>query len=71
MQKQFETICQKMIDRLQKELNPGLLYHNVGHTLDVMENAESIARDEGLKPGHELELLKLGAAYHDSGFLFT
>lgn len=71
MQKQFDTICQKIIDRLQKELNPGLLYHNVSHTIDVMEQAVSIATDEGIEKGHELELLKLGAAYHDSGFLFT
>lgn len=60
-----------MIARLQKELNPGLLYHNVFHTIDVMEQAQSIARDEGIKPGHEMSLLKIGAAYHDSGFLFT
>ena len=71
MQVQFETICQQMITRLQKELHPGLLYHNVYHTIDVMEQAESIARNEGIKPGHELKLLKIGAAYHDSGFLFT
>lgn len=60
-----------MIARLQKELNPGLLYHNVSHTIDVMEQAMSLAKDEGIKPGHELNLLRLGAAYHDSGFLFT
>lgn len=60
-----------MINRLQTELNPGLLYHNVFHTIDVMEQAESIAKAEGIMPGNEMSLLKLGAAYHDSGFLFT
>ena len=71
MQGQFETICQKIIDRLRNELDPGLLYHNLSHTLDVIEQAESIAKAEGIQPGHDLELLKIGAAYHDSGFLFT
>jgi predicted metal-dependent HD superfamily phosphohydrolase len=36
-----------------------------------MEQAELIARNEGIKQGKALELLKLGCAYHDSGFLFT
>jgi predicted metal-dependent HD superfamily phosphohydrolase len=67
----FETICQTMIARLQNELDPGLIYHNVFHTTDVMEQAASIATSEGVKPGHELNLLKTAAAYHDSGFLFT
>ncbi len=71
MEVQYDTICQKMITRLQKELNPGLLYHNVSHTVDVMEQAVSIAKEEGIEKGHDLGLLKLGAAYHDSGFLFT
>lgn len=71
MSDRFETICRKMINRLLKELNPGLLYHNVFHTADVMEQAQNIALAEGIPPGHELNLLKVAAAYHDSGFLFT
>lgn len=71
MKVQYDTICQKMIARLQKELNPGLLYHNVSHTVDVMVQAVTIAREEGIEKGQKLDLLKLGAAYHDSGFLFT
>jgi predicted metal-dependent HD superfamily phosphohydrolase len=66
-----ETICQLIIARLQKELDPGLIYHNVFHTTDVMEQAEVIAKAEGIKPGHELDLLKIATAYHDTGFLFT
>jgi len=71
MPDQFETICQKMIAQLQSDLDPGLIYHNVFHTTDVMEQAINIAISEGVKPGHELNLLKTAAAYHDSGFLFT
>jgi uncharacterized protein len=67
----FETILQKIITRLQKELDPALIYHNVSHTKDVMKQAESIARAEGIVSGHKLDLLKVAAAYHDSGFLFT
>lgn len=66
-----ETICQQIIARLQDELDPGLKYHNVFHTKDVMEQTEIIAKAEGIKDGHELDLLKIATAYHDTGFLFT
>jgi len=67
----FETIQQKIITRLQKELDPALIYHNVSHTLDVMKQVELIAKSEGVINRHELMLLKIAAAYHDSGFLFV
>jgi predicted metal-dependent HD superfamily phosphohydrolase len=66
-----ETIQQKIINRLQKELDPALIYHNVSHTLDVMKQAESIARSEGIGPGHKSDLLNIAAAYHDCGFLYV
>jgi len=67
----LKKIQQKMIDRLRHQLEPGLIYHNLEHTLDVMKQSESIARAEGINNAHELDLLNLAAAYHDSGFLFT
>lgn len=66
----FHTIRQLIIPRLEKNLDPGLLYHNVGHTLDVLRQAELIAREEGINTDKDLLLLKTAALYHDSGFLF-
>jgi len=67
----FNKIQQKIIDLLRHQLDPGLIYHNLEHTLDVMKQSESIARAEGIKSKHDLDLLKLAAAYHDSGFIIT
>jgi hypothetical protein len=36
-----------------------------------MKQAASIAKSEGIKPGHQMDLLLTATAYHDSGFLFT
>jgi predicted metal-dependent HD superfamily phosphohydrolase len=36
-----------------------------------MTQSELIAKAEGINTEHEVDLLKLAAAYHDSGFLFT
>lgn len=71
MPDQIEAICRQILTRLQQELKPALVYHNVTHTTDVMEQARDIARSEGIAPGHELDLLTVAAAYHDCGFLFT
>ena len=70
MAESFESIKQRIITRLTRELNPGLLYHNIAHTLDVLEQAVSLASAEGIRSKQDLLLLKTAAVYHDSGFLF-
>jgi uncharacterized protein len=67
----LDTIRNQIIARLQNELDPGLIYHNASHTRDVLKQAESIALEEGILPGREMELLKTAAAFHDCGFLYT
>ena len=57
-----------ILEKLQKELPKHLLYHDLGHTLDVYQCAESIARAEHVE-GKELKLLLIAALYHDSGYL--
>ncbi|HEY9363407.1 MAG TPA: HD domain-containing protein [Chitinophagaceae bacterium] len=52
-------------------LSPSLKYHNIGHTLDVLRQAEFIAKKEGVNAEEELLLLKVSALYHDVGFLFA
>jgi len=65
----FTSIKQPILLRLENELDPRLGYHNLSHTLDVMEQVEIIAKLEKVNDKHDLLLLKTAAAFHDSGFL--
>ena len=67
----FNSIKQPILSRLENELDPRLGYHNVSHTLDVLDQAEIIAREEGVRDQHDLLLLRTAAIFHDSGFLFV
>jgi uncharacterized protein len=67
----FDSIKQPILSRLEKELDPRLGYHNLAHTLDVLEQAQVIAKLEGITDKHEMLLLKIAAVFHDSGFLYT
>lgn len=64
----FKPIREKVMGRLQNELDPGLSFHNAGHTAYVLHKAVYIARKEKVS-GKELLLVKLAALYHDTGFL--
>ncbi len=48
-----------------------LYYHNILHTMDVTEQIERIAREEGIEDEQILFLLKVAALYHDTGYLQT
>ncbi|MFM7217834.1 MAG: ATP-binding protein, partial [Bacteroidota bacterium] len=63
-----DTIRDEIIHRLKLGLPDHLHYHGVHHTLDVLEAVERIAKAEGIT-GSDVELLKVAALYHDSGFL--
>ena len=65
----FTSIKKPILSRLQGELDPRLGYHNIFHTLDVLKQAEVIAKHEKITDKHELLLLKTAAVFHDSGFL--
>ena len=67
----FTSIKQPILSRLEKELDPRLGYHNITHTLDVLEQAEVLAKQENVTDKHDLLLLKIAAVFHDSGFLFV
>jgi uncharacterized protein len=58
------TVCNKL-----KGLDPNLTYHNLLHTLDVLNQSERIAVKEGVSDKEEIFLLKVAALYHDTGFL--
>lgn len=65
----FKGAKKYILDRLEKELNPNLLYHGVHHTIDVYEVSIKIAEIEGLSQ-EEKVVVNTAALYHDTGFLF-
>ena len=50
-------------------LDKRLIYHNIAHTLDVMEQTLRIASFDDTLTEREIYLLHLAALYHDTGFL--
>ncbi len=66
---QLQRACEYMLNRLTRELDSRLTYHNLSHTVDVMAQATRIAHAEGITDTTELDLLQTAACFHDSGFL--
>ena len=65
---EFNRAIEYILDKLENDLNRHLYYHGLHHTKDVLTSVEEIAISEGVLDD-ELMLLKVAAAYHDSGFL--
>jgi predicted metal-dependent HD superfamily phosphohydrolase len=57
-----------ILQKLEHELPQSLYYHNLSHTLDVLEAAEHYGEREKIN-SEGLMLLRTAAIYHDSGFL--
>lgn len=70
MKADFKEIYSHVTSILRQELAPTLVYHNVYHTLDVLEQAERIAESEKTNE-NDLYLIKVAALYHDIGFLYA
>ena len=68
LSKKTQTACDYIINKLNDELDPTLHYHNVEHTLQIMNNVKRLSEMEGLDE-ETSNLLYVAAAYHDSGFL--
>ncbi|WP_139924301.1 HD domain-containing protein [Hymenobacter sp. DG01] len=60
-----------VLTQLRQQLPATLTYHGLHHTLDVVEQALSLAAAEGVTNPLELALLRTAAFYHDAGFLTT
>ncbi len=67
---QYEAlpIIASVLTNLEEKLPKALVYHNLAHTLDVMHEALYFGVHDNLRQ-RELDLLALGAAYHDAGFI--
>lgn len=57
--------------KLGQGLSKTLYYHSLHHTLDILKQAERIAKEENINNEEDLFLLKVACLYHDSGFLIT
>jgi uncharacterized protein len=66
---QFDKLTE-LVRRKLSQLDPRLTYHNVAHTMDVLQQSVRIAKEEGVGD-KDILLLKVAALYHDSGFLRT
>jgi HD superfamily phosphodiesterase len=53
---------------LTEDLPEGCVYHNLGHTEDVVETAREIGENSGLSKD-EMEILMIAAWFHDSGLI--
>ncbi|MFI5137647.1 MAG: HD domain-containing protein [Sphingobacteriales bacterium] len=65
---QFHNLKELIFGKLEIELPQHLSYHNIDHTIDVMQAAESIAEKEGIGEDDK-RLLHTAALLHDVGFL--
>lgn len=65
---QYQAAKDFILNKLNEELSSELTYHGIHHTLEVLEMVEEIALFEGGVSDYDLELLKIAALYHDSGF---
>ena len=64
----FDQIYNEIVQVLKDKLPENLTYHNLAHTLYVLDKAMHIGRKEGVN-GDDMYLLKIAALYHDSGFI--
>lgn len=55
---------------LRKELPADRVFHNVHHTINVVQGVVDIGREEGVSP-EGLEVLMLAAWWHDTGHVDT
>lgn len=71
MENNFSEIFEDVTGRILSHIPKELTYHNLHHTVDVLQQAERIAREEGVGNKEDLLILKIAALYHDAGFLHT
>jgi class 3 adenylate cyclase/predicted metal-dependent HD superfamily phosphohydrolase len=64
----FELARNFILNRLKRDLQESLTYHNVAHTEDVLQAAYQISIEEQISI-QDRELLLTAAAFHDAGFL--
>lgn len=66
--KDYSKIEAFVLGKLKMGLPKNLYYHGMHHTLDVLQSATLIGREEKLTE-EELLLVKVAVLFHDSGFI--
>lgn len=64
----FDLQLPKVLQVMREELDVHLFFHDIRHTLDVLEQAVAIGAREEVAP-EELCILKVAALYHDYGYI--
>lgn len=64
----FEEIKKKIYEDILEKLPSHLTYHNLAHTAYVLDRAVFLAEQSKVS-SDELELLRLAALFHDTGFI--
>lgn len=64
----FKKLAPFIVAKISKEVASSYYYHNLAHTLDVVQCVKSIGEKEKVTP-LELELLSVAALLHDIGFI--
>ncbi|MBS4071356.1 HD domain-containing protein [Algoriphagus aquatilis] len=64
----FEEIKNRIYEDILEKLPSHLSYHNLDHTAYVLDKAIFLAEQSGVSSS-DLELLKLAALFHDTGFI--
>jgi uncharacterized protein len=66
----YEGVKSFILEKLKNDLKTSLYYHDINHTLDVLESAGRLLTDEGIGEYEQL-LVKTACLFHDSGMLKT
>lgn len=66
----FDHMRQDVLNRLKSMLPEEVIYHDLGHTLNVEKAVIRLGNLEGLDE-EEMMLLRTAALFHDTGFIFT
>lgn len=64
----LDSVFVEVLNKMETGLSADLSYHNYAHTLDVLEQALTLARRENCSD-RDVHLLSIAAIYHDAGFL--
>ena len=64
----YRAVKTFILGKLRRELPEKLRYHGYHHTLDVLQVASQLCRQEGIS-AKDTVLVKTAALFHDSGFV--
>lgn len=65
---ELDPVFVEVLKKMEGELPHDLKYHNYAHTVDVLEQALTLALRDN-RSDQELHLLTIAAIFHDAGFL--